>query len=141
LVYHCTHGVFCSAFETHTGGVMEKLNDRLASIKDPRLQEIEIIMANHGMVDASFQQLILLCQTISPALGEVVKSIRTSHSLFLNEIQNVTGKFVSEIEQRRGDVDSLHTRLEASEVEIARLMDVSDLLDKVTLVNVCNKFI
>ena len=123
----------CSAFESHTVGVMEKLNDRLTLISDPRLQDIEVVMANHGMVDASFQQLILLCHTISPALGEIAKSIRTSHSLFFNEIQNITGNFLSEIEQRRVEVDSLHTRLGASEAEIARLMDVTDLLDKVTL--------
>jgi hypothetical protein len=129
LVSHVHH----RAFEAHVIGVMDKLDQRLATIRDPRLRQIETIMANHGLVDASFQQLVLLCQAISPALGDVVKSIRASHSLFFNDIQKTSSDFMSEIEEQRREIASLHERIETSEIEIARLMDVADLLDKVVV--------
>ena len=112
-------------------GVMDKLDQRLVTIRDPRLRQIETVMANHGLVDASFQQLVLLCQAISPALGDVVKSIRASHSLFFNEIQKTSSDFMGEIEEQKRENAALRERIETSEIEIARLMDVADLLDKV----------
>jgi hypothetical protein len=119
------------AFETHVTGVLDKLDTRLSSLTDPRLRNIEVVMANHGLVDASFQQLTLLCHTISPALGEIVKTIRSSHSLFLTDIQRSSAQFLEDIAKQQQDIDRLHEQLHNSEIEISRLMEVADLLDKV----------
>lgn len=100
-------------------------------MEDPRLRHIELVMANHGLVDASFQQLVLLAQTISPALGEIVKTIRGYHSAFMTDLQRTAAQFLEDIQERDGLVSHLNNQLANSEGEIAKLMDVADLLDQV----------
>lgn len=51
------------AFELHVQSVLEKLDARLPGIEDTRQQKIEVIMAKHGLYDAAFQQVVLLCQS------------------------------------------------------------------------------
>lgn len=50
------------SFELHVQNVMEKLDSRLPSQHNERLKFCEVAMARHGIYDASFQQVILLCQ-------------------------------------------------------------------------------
>ena len=55
-------GILDRAFEIHVQGVLEKLEQRLPTLIDEQLRDVEIIMARHGLYDAAFQQLIILCQ-------------------------------------------------------------------------------
>lgn len=119
------------AFDTHICGVLERLETRLAGLSDARLQHVEVVMANHGLVDASFQQLVLLAQTISPALGEIVKSIRGYHSSFMTDLQQTASQFLGDVHRGHDEVARLQTHIANSEGEIAKLMEVADLLDKV----------
>jgi hypothetical protein len=119
------------AFDTHVAGVLERLDARLAGLQDPRLRRVEAVMANHGLVDASFQQLVLLAQTISPALGDIVKTIRAYHSSFLTDLQRTSGQFLEEMAQRDQEAVRLQAQMHNSEGEINKLMDVAELLDKV----------
>lgn len=50
------------AFESHVQGVLDKLDSRLPGLDDKPLRTVEITMAKHGLYDAAFQQVILLCQ-------------------------------------------------------------------------------
>lgn len=122
---------FGRAFDAHVAGVLERLDGRLATLTDPRMRHVEVVMANHGLVDASFQQLVLLSQTISPALGDIVKDIRSFHSAFLTDLQKTSGQFIQETGHRDEEVSMLRSHIESSEGEIQKLMEVADLLDKV----------
>lgn len=51
------------AFEFHVQGVLDKLDARLSNLNELPLQRVEIILARHGLYDAAFQQVVLLCQS------------------------------------------------------------------------------
>ena len=63
------------AFEAHVHNVLEKLDQRLPSLmqqnqehglteeQTKQLMTVEVIMAKHGLYDAAFQQVVMLCQT------------------------------------------------------------------------------
>lgn len=63
------------AFEQHVQTVLEKLDERLPSLvqqneehslsdsQTRQLLAVEVIMARHGLYDAAFQQVVMLCQT------------------------------------------------------------------------------
>lgn len=51
------------AFELHVQAVLDKLDARLESLPHPRQQRVETILARHGLFDAAFQQVILLCHS------------------------------------------------------------------------------
>lgn len=51
------------AFELHVQAVLDKLDNRLESLPHPRQQKVETILARHGLFDAAFQQVILLCHS------------------------------------------------------------------------------
>jgi hypothetical protein len=55
--------VLDKAFEKHVQGVLEKLETRIPQLNDTQVKHAEIIMAKHGIYDAAFQQVILLCQS------------------------------------------------------------------------------
>lgn len=62
-------------FEQHVQSVLEKLDQRLPSLIEQnqdhslsdnqtrQLLAVEVIMARHGLYDAAFQQVVMLCQT------------------------------------------------------------------------------
>ena len=65
-------------FELHVQSVLDKLDQRLPSLQqenqhlqahplEPEQSEqliaVEVIMARHGLYDAAFQQVVMLCQT------------------------------------------------------------------------------
>lgn len=49
-------------FEMHVQAVLDKLDKRLQTLGDSPVQNVELVMARHGLFDASFQQAILLGQ-------------------------------------------------------------------------------
>ena len=51
------------AFEIHVQNLLEKLEHRLQNTPDQQSSKIEIILARHGLYDAAFQQVVLLCQS------------------------------------------------------------------------------
>ena len=60
------------AFEQHVQSVLEKLDQRLPvlaeqqdkpQVQSEQLLAVEVIMARHGLYDAAFQQVVLLCQS------------------------------------------------------------------------------
>ncbi|RYG63050.1 hypothetical protein EON64_16710 [archaeon] len=51
------------AFELHVQGVLEKLDSRLPTLQDAHEHAVELIMARNGLYDATFQQVVLLCQS------------------------------------------------------------------------------
>ena len=51
------------AFELHVQGVLDKLEQRWSEIADPQQRNVEVLMARHGLYDAAFQQVALLCQS------------------------------------------------------------------------------
>ena len=59
------------AFELHVNGVLEKLGQRLQVMEDERQQQVELIMARHGLYDAAFQQITLLCQSSKNILLQI----------------------------------------------------------------------
>jgi hypothetical protein len=57
--------IYYRAFETHVHGVLEKLDKRLPGLEDAQ-RNVEVVMARHGLYDAAFQQIVLLCSSIAP---------------------------------------------------------------------------
>lgn len=51
------------AFELHVQTVLEKLSSRLKQFSEPQQQRVEVILARHGLYDAAFQQVALLCHS------------------------------------------------------------------------------
>jgi hypothetical protein len=63
------------AFEAHVHSVLERLDERLPTLMQQnqenqlsenqasQLMSVEVIMARHGLYDAAFQQVVMLCQT------------------------------------------------------------------------------
>jgi hypothetical protein len=103
------------------------------TIADARHRRVESVMAKHGLIDASFQQLILLGSAISPALGDVVKSLRSEHSELFNEMQAISSEYVEEMATKRADVMDLEAELTQMQTEVDVLMTVSTKLDKVII--------
>ncbi len=66
------------AFELHVQGVLEKLQKRLSENTEPHQQNVEAIMARHGLYDATFQQIALLCQS-SKLIHHLSYKISRSH--------------------------------------------------------------
>jgi hypothetical protein len=56
-------GILDRAFEIHVQGVLEKLEARLPTLVDSQMKNVEVIMAKHGLYDAAFQQVIILCSS------------------------------------------------------------------------------
>lgn len=122
------------AFESHVFKVLEKLDSRLPAISDDRAKQVELVMTRHGLCDAAFQQLILLGQSISPELGYLLKEIRTAHSSFLAEIQDITQEIVSHIDNLTHELNESKTNCECRENEVIELTEVINTLDKVKIV-------
>jgi hypothetical protein len=52
------------AFEMHVQGVLDKLETRLQQFQEATPQRtVEIVLARHGLYDAAFQQVGLICQS------------------------------------------------------------------------------
>lgn len=118
-----------NAFETHVQGVLEKLDNRLPVLQNEGLRDVEIIMAKHGLFDAAFQQAILLCQTITPPLGESLKDLRSIHSSFLSDLQQLVGNFVR-------DKIMAEEELASSKIDVNTLVnDKNKLLTALTALN------
>lgn len=72
------------AFEQHVQSVLEKLDQRLPALQlqnqqqnlddhqSKQLLAVEVIMARHGLFDAAFQQVAMLCQTSKSTVFFVV---------------------------------------------------------------------
>lgn len=51
------------AFEFHVQGILEKLDARLQQVNDAHEKQLEVILARHGMYDATMQQVAHLCHS------------------------------------------------------------------------------
>jgi len=118
------------AFEKHVQSVLDKLDGRLSSLGEGELQrQSEMIMAKHGLMDASFQQVILLCQGISPALGDVLKELRVAHSGYLTELQHCVGKFTLEAAAHSAAQSAQKEKEAVLQNECSSLLNTISLLD------------
>jgi hypothetical protein len=120
------------AFETHVQGVLEKLDKRIPLITESNAKEVEVVMAKHGLCDAAFQQIILLCQSISPALGDVLKQIRSIHSEFFNELQQISNQYIQQLDEQKALCEEYKSDRERVEDECQELMKATSLLDRVS---------
>jgi len=95
------------AFEQHVQSVLEKLDQRLPSLiqqnqehslsdsQTRQLLAVEVIMARHGLYDAAFQQVVMLCQTskqhfillINLAQGARLMNIFQSCYFFVHQLR------------------------------------------------------
>lgn len=90
-------------------------------------------MAKHGLFDAAFQQAILLCHTVFPALGDSLKDIRSVHSSFVAEFyriiddtQHTFADLIDRSKQQQDLIDSLTKDVGNRDVRIK-------ILDKVRI--------
>lgn len=111
--------------------MLGKLDKRLPHITDENAKKVEVVMAKHGLCDAAFQQIILLCQSISPALGDVLKQIRGMHSSFLTELQVTSNAFIRSLEEKQQYCDTTRQDIINIENECKQLMEATELLDQV----------
>ena len=111
---------------------METLEQRLPFLHIENARKVEIVMAKHGLCDAAFQQIILLCQSISPALGDVLKEVRTIHSSFLSELQTTSNDFIKRLEEQEQYCQATRRDMQSIEEDCKQLMEATALLDKVT---------
>ena len=91
-------------------------------------------MAKHGLCDATFQQIILLCQSISPALGNILKEVRSMHSSFFAQLQSISNDFVRNLEEQQQYCEATRRDIQNIEEECKELMDATALLDQVAAV-------
>ena len=99
------------AFEAHVRGVLEKLESRMPLFsQNDLLKQAEVSMAIHGLYDASFQQAILMCLDISPALGSSLKELRLAQASLMNDLQQVVTKYVKENAILKADLDETVSR-------------------------------
>jgi hypothetical protein len=114
------------------------LEKRLPHITNENARKVEVVMAKHGLCDAAFQQIILLCQSISPALGDVLKQVRGIHSSFLTELQVTSNAFLKNIEEQQQICNSTQRDIENVESECKQLMEATALLDRVSRAVSCS---
>ncbi len=151
-------GILDRAFEIHVQGVLEKLEQRLPTLIDKQLKDVEIIMARHGLYDAAFQQLIILCQnskffvktfqtlqfiplsliffslhTVSPAMGDSLKDLRAVHSGFMTDLQQSACQFVGERKKLEYEIARNKHAIEDLENDIMILKTSTSLLDTVSM--------
>jgi hypothetical protein len=119
------------AFESHIQNVLEKLDKRIPFLTDQSAKSVEVVMAKHGLCDAAFQQIILLCQHISPALGEVLKQLRNTHSEFFSELQFVSNEYLRRMEEQEKSVQESKQQHDLLEKECDELLAATKLLDQV----------
>lgn len=136
-----------SAFETHVHSVFEKLETRLLHIQDTNQQKLEIILARHGLYDAAFKQVILLCECsnilhspsstlfliiifiyflnclVTPALGDCVKDLRGVHSSLLSEIRQISFNMFQEKQQLKDELNQEHQKSLDIQVNLEKLKD------------------
>lgn len=126
--------VLDKAFEAHVQGVLEKLENRISSLGDrQQLNNIEVVMAKHGLFDAAFQQVILLCQNISPALGDSLKEIRATHSSFMSELQQNVSELVKQEMAFAEVVARAEEQVAYVEQDKMRLIETVEALDLVSI--------
>eukprot|EP01039_Chlorochromonas_danica_P001390 gene1390-1511_t len=111
------------AFEIHVQGVLEKLDARIPQISDPYQQRVEVIMARHGLYDASYQQVLLLCQSISPALGDCVRDLRAVQSAFIGDFQQILVNMREDQAQLSTSLLEKSQEIEQHEENIRKLQD------------------
>jgi hypothetical protein len=120
------------AFESHIQNVLEKLEKRIPFLTDASAKSVEVVMAKHGLCDAAFQQIILLCQHISPALGEVLKQLRNIHSEFFSELQFVSNEYLRRMEEQEQKGQEAKQQYEVLNKECDELLAATKLLDQVS---------
>ena len=71
-------------------------------------------MGKHGIFDATFQQIILISQTIAPDLTGPLKDLRSIHSKFFSELQASASNVYKSGERTRSrcsnEIENLQTR-------------------------------
>lgn len=123
-------GYLDQAFENHVQGVLDKLAARLPIITEKHSKKVEVTMAKHGLYDAAFQQVVLLCQNISPALGETLKDLRSIHSTFMTDLQQSVCDFISESKQQTDDLIKVTKYAETLESNVKTLQETLEKLNK-----------
>jgi biopolymer transport protein ExbB/TolQ len=121
------------SFETHIQNVLEKLEKRLPFLSDNEAKNVEIVMAKHGLCDASFQQIILLCQQISPSLGDVLKQLRNIHSEFFSELQSISNQYLDRFNEQQKISNEMNQKIQNLEQECDELLAATKILDQVPI--------
>jgi hypothetical protein len=137
------------AFEIHVQSLLEKLEGRLTTFQhNAQSQKIEIILAKHGLYDAAFQQVILLCQSskfistyillsltplslspVSPILGDGIKELRNVHSNFLSDFQSVCSSYTDDIQRLHDELNHNSSVVSTLQENIHKLEETIKLLD------------
>eukprot|EP01038_Epipyxis_sp_PR26KG_P012971 gene12971-17393_t len=119
------------AYENHIQNILDKLESRIPLLDtDEYLKKVEIVMARHGLYDASFQQVILLCQEISPLIGDALKDLRLTHSGFINELQQTICDFVDSSNELHQQVNSKDDEINQLKDEMKSLQTTMQALDR-----------
>lgn len=91
------------------------------------------MMGKHGIFDATFQQIILITQTIAPDLVGPLKDLRSIHSKFFSELQTSASKVYKSSERARSRYDNettiLQKKYDEKVEDIARLKLTAIALD------------
>jgi len=111
------------SFNTHTENILHKLNNRVEQIHVKEVKNCEIVMAKYGLYDAVLQQIILSAQTLSPALGECVKTLRLIHGKLISEIQHSLNHLVQQSFKVNDDLN-LAINDNDKLIETVKLLDV-----------------
>jgi hypothetical protein len=119
------------AFESHVHTVLQKLDSTLPKIQYDEIRRVEVVMARHGLCDAAFQQVILLCQTISPDLGYLLKEIRNVHAGYFADLQQICDEFQQHVQDSESEIHVRDEQLNERNGEINRLTEAINTLDKV----------
>lgn len=117
-------------FESHVQTVLEKLENRLSVLEKSRLYKAEVAMARHGLFDASFQQAIVLCQSISPALGECLKDLRSAHSRILVDVQQTLADSINDTLIVEREIKAVEDKLAQSDTDCHNLGQLLEELNK-----------
>ena len=90
-------------------------------------------MGKHGIFDATFQQIILISQTIAPDLTGPLKDLRSIHSKFFSELQASASNVYKSGERTRSrcsnEIENLQKKHDERVEEIARLKLTAISLD------------
>ena len=96
------------SYDVHVESLLDKLESRLISLSDSmHLQQAEVLMAKYGLYDATFQQIVLLSQSISPMLGENLRALRALQGALISEVQVIVSGFVKEEERLASEIHVL----------------------------------
>lgn len=115
-------------FDKHVNLVINRLNQRLAAMKDDKFRrQTEILMAKHGLFDVCFQEVINYTTSFNPQLGAILRKLRLVHTTLFQSFPPL----MQDVQHYAAEeVSKLRKQAQEAEKETAQLLEAAEQLER-----------